>query len=77
MADDSEAMTELAVAQYVLSSALEYRSEPLVAQEDAWARPERRGARWPIRPWRPPGGRDRASPRAHHHGHKHEIIEWC
>ena len=48
MADDSEAMTELAVAQYVLSSALEYRSEPLVAQEDAWARPERRGARWPI-----------------------------
>ena len=56
MADDSEAMTELAVAQYVLSSALEYRSEPLVAQEDAWARPERRGARWPIRPWRPPGG---------------------
>ena len=31
MADGSEAMTELAVAQYVLSSALEYRSEPLVA----------------------------------------------
>ena len=31
MADDSEAMTELAVAQYVLSGDLEYRSEPLVA----------------------------------------------
>ena len=61
MGDDSEAMTELAVAQYVLSGDLEYRIEPLVAQDDAWARPERRGARWPIRPWRPPGGRDRAN----------------
>ena len=52
MADDSEAMTELAVAQYVLSSALEYRSEPLVAQDPGGrlgaSGASRRGGRGPL-----------------------------